>query len=154
MLSVANRLAQLGIVLPDTASPIANYVPFTRSGRTVYVSGQLSKGAEGDVRGVVGVDVTREQAVHGARLCGINLLCQLRAACGGNLDRVTRILKLGGFVQAGPMFDAVPAIVDGASDLMVAAFGDRGRHARSAVGVFRLPLGYAVEIDAIAEIAA
>lgn len=154
MLTIANRLARLGIVLPDAAPPVANYVPFTRSGRIVHVSGQLSRARGDEVRGTVGVDVTPARAAEGARLCAINLLAQFRAACGGDLDRVSRVLKLGGFVQAGPAFDAVPAVIDGASTLMVDVFGDRGRHARSSVGVFRLPLGCAVEIDAVIEVAA
>lgn len=153
MLRIANRLAELGIALPEQSSPIANYLPFTRSGRIVHVSGQLSKSGLMEVKGVVGVDLTLDQAKAGARLCGINLLAQFRSACGGDLDRVVRILRLGGFVQGGPDFDAIPVVINGASDLMVDVFGDRGRHARSAVGVFRLPLGYAVEVDAVIEIA-
>lgn len=152
MLRIANRLAQLGIALPEPSAPVANYLPYTRSGRIVHVSGQLSKGAAHEVKGTVGVDVTPEQAFEGARLCAINLIAQFRAACGGDLDRVTQVLRLGGFVQAGPSFFAVPAVINGASDLMADVFGEHGRHARSAVGVYRLPLDYAVEIDAVIEI--
>ena len=152
MLRIANRLAELGIALPEQSAPVANYVPYTLSGRIVHVSGQLSKGPGRDVKGRVGVDVAMADAVAGARLCGISLLAQFRAACGGDLDRVARVLRLGGYVQAGPTFDAIPAVINGASDLMVDIFGDRGRHARSAVGVYRLPLNYAVEIDAVIEI--
>ncbi|EJL27981.1 RidA family protein [Novosphingobium sp. AP12] len=154
MLRIANRLAELGIALPEPSAPVANYVPYTRSGRIVHVSGQLSKGIVGEVRGTVGVDVAPEQAAEGARLCAINLIAQFRAACGGDLDRVTQVLRLGGYVQAGPTFDAIPAVINGASDLMVAVFGEHGRHSRSAVGVYRLPLNYAVEIDAVIEIRA
>jgi enamine deaminase RidA (YjgF/YER057c/UK114 family) len=152
MSRIADRLTELGIVLPEAAAPVANYVPFTVSGSLVHISGQLSRGSE-DIRGTVGVDVDLKSAIHGARLCAINLLAQFRAACGGDLDRVMRVLRLGGFVQAGPDFDAIPDVINGASDLMVQVFGDRGRHARSAVGVYRIPLGYAVEVDAIIEIA-
>ncbi|MEE4453404.1 RidA family protein [Novosphingobium resinovorum] len=154
MLRIANRLAQLGIALPEPSAPVANYVPYTRSGRIVHVSGQLSKGTAQEVKGIVGEDVTPEQAVEGARLCAINLITQFRAVCGGDLDRVTQVLRLGGYVQAGPSFFAVPAVINGASDLMVDVFAEHGRHARSAVGVYRLPLNYAVEIDAIIEIRA
>ncbi|MEG3180238.1 RidA family protein [Sphingomonas sp. LT1P40] len=133
--------------------PIVNYVPFTVSGRIVHLSGQLSRGVADEVRGTVGVDVDLDRAVYAARLCAINLIAQAQTACDGDLDRVTRVLKLGGFVQAGPDFEAIPTIINGASNLIVEAFGDRGRHARSAVGVFRLPMGYAVEVDAVIEIA-
>ncbi|MCA6283730.1 MAG: RidA family protein, partial [Phenylobacterium sp.] len=104
------------------------------------------------VKGVVGVDVGLEAAQGAARLCGINLLTQMKAACEGDLDRVVRVIKLGGFVQAGPDFFDIPKVVNGASDLMVLAFGDAGRHARSAVGVYRLPLNFAVEVDAVVEV--
>jgi enamine deaminase RidA (YjgF/YER057c/UK114 family) len=154
MLRIANRLAQLGITLPEPSAPVANYVPYTRSGRIVHVSGQLSKGAAQEIKGVVGEDVTPEQAALGARLCAINLIAQFRAACGGDLDRVTQVLRLGGYVQAGASFFAVPSVINGASDLMVAVFGEDGRHSRSAVGVYRLPLNYAVEVDAVIEIRA
>lgn len=154
MLRIANRLAQLGIALPEPSAPVANYVPYTRSGRIVHVSGQLSRDAAHEVKGIVGEDVTSEQATGGARLCAINLIAQFRAACGGDLDRVTQVLRLGGYVQAGPSFFAAPAVINGASNLMVEVFGEHGRHSRSAVGVYRLPLNYAVEIDAVIEIRA
>ncbi|NLR70301.1 RidA family protein [Novosphingobium sp. ERN07] len=154
MLRIANKLAQLGIILPEPSAPVANYVPYTRSGRIVHVSGQLSKGAAQEIKGVVGEDVTPEQAALGARLCAINLIAQFRAACGGDLDRVTQVLRLGGYVQAGPSFFGVPGVINGASDLMVAVFGEDGKHSRSAVGVYRLPLNYAVEVDAVIEIRA
>ncbi|WP_363735884.1 MULTISPECIES: RidA family protein [unclassified Sphingobium] len=145
-------MAELGIVLPEQSAPVANYIPYTLSGRVVHVSGQLSKGPGREVKGTVGVDVDRAQAVQGARLCAINLVAQFRAACGGDLDRVVRVLRLGGYIQAGPTFDAISTVMNGASDLMVEIFGDRGRHARSAIGVYRLPLNYAVEVDAVIEI--
>jgi enamine deaminase RidA (YjgF/YER057c/UK114 family) len=101
---------------------------------------------------VVGVDVDPERAKAAARLCGVNLLAQMRAACEGDLSRVVRVVKLGGFVQAGPGFYDIPKVVNGCSDLMVEAFGDTGRHARSAVGVYRLPLNFAVEVDAVVQV--
>ena len=153
MSKVAERLTALGITLPQPIAPVANYVPFVHSGNLVHISGQVSVDASGGIRGVVGQDVDEETAKRAARLCGVNLLAQMSAACEGDLDRVRRVVKLGGFVQAGPDFFAIPAVVNGASDLMVEAFGEAGRHARSAVGVYRLPMNFAVEVDAVVEIA-
>jgi enamine deaminase RidA (YjgF/YER057c/UK114 family) len=152
MSEVEARLTAAGIVLPVPVAPVANYVPFVRSGALVHISGQVSVDAAGGVKGVVGVDVDLEAAQGAARLCGINLIAQIRAACEGDLDRLVRVVKLGGFVQAGPDFFDIPKVVNGASDVMVLAFGDAGRHARSAVGVYRLPLNFAVEVDAVVEI--
>ena len=146
-----DRLAALGIELPQPISPVANYVPFTRSGSLIHISGQVSVDANGGIRGVVGQDVSLEQAQAAARLCAINLITQMKAACDGDLGRVKRVLKLGGFVQAGPDFFDIPKVVNGCSDLIVDVFGDLGRHARSAVGVYRLPLNFAVEVDAVVE---
>ena len=151
-MTVAARLAALDITLPEPAKPVASYVSFVQAGNLVHVSGQLSNDASGGIKGTVGVDVTPEQAAAGARLCAINLIAQINAAVDGDLERVVRIVKLGGFVQAGPGFTAVPAVINGCSDLMVEAFGDAGRHARAAVGVYRLPLNYAVEVDAVVEV--
>jgi enamine deaminase RidA (YjgF/YER057c/UK114 family) len=151
-MSIAARLTELGITLPQPAAAVANYVPFVRTGNLLHISGQISMDASGGIKGVVGEDVTPERAAEAARLCGINLLAQMNAALDGDLDRVVRIVKLGGFVQAGPGFHAIPAVINGCSDLMVEVFGDKGRHARSAVGVYQLPLGVAVEIDAIVEV--
>ena len=151
-MSIEARITELGLTLPEPAKPVASYVSFVRSGDQVTISGQLSNDANGGIKGTVGVDVTPEQAVDAARLCGLNLIAQIKAACDGDLDRVVRIVKLGGFVQAGPDFDAIPAVINGCSDLMVQVFGEAGKHARSAVGVYKLPLGFAVEIDAIVEI--
>jgi enamine deaminase RidA (YjgF/YER057c/UK114 family) len=148
---VEQRLSAAGVVLPQPVSPVANYVPFVRSGGLIYISGQVSLDAGGGIRGVVGEDVDLETAQAAARLCGLNLIAQMKAACEGDLDRVTRVVKLGGFVQAGPTFFDIPKVLNGCSDLMVAAFGDAGRHARSAVGVYRLPLNFAVEVDAVVE---
>jgi enamine deaminase RidA (YjgF/YER057c/UK114 family) len=152
MSTIEQRLSAAGVVLPTPVSPVANYVPFTRSGALVHISGQVSVDAEGGIRGVVGEDVDFERAVAAARLCGVNLLAQMKAACDGDLDRVVRVLKLGGFVQAGPSFFDIPKVVNGCSDLMVEAFGEAGRHARSAVGVYRLPMNFAVEVDAVVEV--
>jgi enamine deaminase RidA (YjgF/YER057c/UK114 family) len=152
MSSPDERLAALGVVLPAPAQPVANYVPFVRAGDVLYISGQVSTDAAGGVRGVVGEDVSPEEAKRAARICGINLIAQIKAALDGNLGRVVRIVKLGGFVQAGPAFYEIPQVLNGCSDLMVEVFGDAGRHARSAVGVYRLPLNFAVEVDAVAHV--
>jgi enamine deaminase RidA (YjgF/YER057c/UK114 family) len=151
-MSIEARIAELGLTLPEPAKPVASYVSYVRSGNQINISGQLSNDASGGIKGTVGVDVTPEQATEAARLCGLNLIAQIKAACDGDLDRVVRIVKLGGFVQAGPDFVAIPAVINGCSDLMVEVFGDAGKHARAAVGVYKLPLGFAVEIDAIVEI--
>ena len=153
MTTAEQRLASLGIVLPQPVAPVANYVPFVRSGSIVHISGQISIDAQGGIKGVVGQDVDLERAVAAARLCGVNLIAQMKAACDGDLARVVRVVKLGGFVQAGPDFFDIPKVINGCSDLLVEVFGDAGRHARSAVGVYRLPLNFAVEIDAVVEIA-
>ena len=152
MSKVEQRLAEQGLGLPTPVSPIANYVPFVRSGKLVYISGQVSIDADGGIKGTVGDDLTLEQGQAAARLCGLNLLAQMKAACGGDLDKVKRVVKLGGFVQGAADFIDIPSVVNGCSDLMVAAFGDDGRHARSAVGVYRLPRGFAVEVDAVVEV--
>lgn len=149
MSQVEERLAALGLELPNPVAPVANYVPFVRVGELVHISGQVSVDASGGVRGTVGADVDMDAAIRAARLCGLNLIAQMRAACDGDLDRVVRVVKLGGFVQVAEGFSAIPQVVNGASDLMVEAFGDLGRHARSAVGVYRLPMGFAVEVDAV-----
>jgi enamine deaminase RidA (YjgF/YER057c/UK114 family) len=152
MSSPEQRLAALGLTLPEPRAPVANYVPFVRSGAMLYISGQVSTDASGGVRGVVGEDVNADDAKRAARICGLNLIAQLKAALDGDLGRVVRIVKLGGFVQAGPGFFDIPQVLNGCSDLMVEVFGDAGRHARSAVGVYRLPLNFAVEVDAVAEV--
>jgi len=146
------NLARLNIVLPPPAAAVANYVPFVRQGGLVHISGQVSLDAGGGVRGVVGEDLDLAAGQGAARLCGINLIAQMKAACEGDLALVRRVVKLGGFVQAGPTFFDIPKVINGCSDLMVEVFGDAGRHARSAVGVYRLPLNFAVEVDALIEI--
>ena len=151
-MSIETRLSELGIALPAAAAPVANYVPFVRVGELLHISGQVSLDASGGVKGVVGEDVDLAAARAGARLCGLGLIAQMKAACEGDLKRVKRVVKLNGFVQAGPDFFDIPKVVNGCSDLMVAAFGEEGRHARSAVGVYRLPMGFAVEVDAVVEV--
>ena len=152
MSQVEARLTSLGIELPKPNAPVANYVPFVRTGELVHISGQVSVDTSGGIRGVVGEDVEFDTAVRAARICGINLLAQMKAACEGDLDRVVRVVKLGGFVQAGPNFFDIPKVVNGCSDVMVEALGDAGRHARSAVGVYRLPMNFAVEVDAVVQV--
>ncbi|MEO7026341.1 MAG: RidA family protein [Caulobacteraceae bacterium] len=143
------RLSELGLTLPTPVAPVANYVPFVRLGDVVHISGQVSVDAAGGVRGTVGEDVDLQAALAAARLCGLNLIAQFKAACDGDLGRLRRVLRLGGFVQAGASFFDIPKVINGCSDLMVDVFGDAGRHARSAVGVYRLPMNFAVEVDAV-----
>jgi enamine deaminase RidA (YjgF/YER057c/UK114 family) len=151
--TIASRLEELGITLPTPAKPVANYVPYTVSGNLVFVSGQIPFGPDGlQYQGKVGADLTAEDGIAAARLCAINILAQLRAALDGDLDRVVRCLKLGGFVNSVPDFADHPAVINGASDLMVDVLGDRGRHARFAVGAGSLPRNVAVEVDAIFEV--
>lgn len=152
-MSVEARLTDLGLSLPQAAAPAANYVPFVVEGGFVHISGQLPMGPGGlAYQGKVGVDVSEEDAVKAAELCGLNIIAQLKEACGGDLSRVKRIIRLGGFVNCADGFGNQPAIINGASNLMVAAFGDLGRHSRAAVGTNALPFNAPVEIDAIAAI--
>jgi enamine deaminase RidA (YjgF/YER057c/UK114 family) len=151
-MTILKTLADAGIVLPKPVAPVANYVPFVITGKLLFVSGQVSFGPDGLLKGRVGEDLSLEQGVAAARLCGINLLAQMQAALG-DLERVTRVVKLGGFVNAAPGFVDIPKVVNGCSDVMVLAFADKGRHARSAVACPVLPLGAAVEVDAVVEIA-
>lgn len=148
------RLAELGITLPEAMAPVANYVPFVKSGNQVFISGQISKVGDDLIGGRLGEDLSVERGQAAARLSGLNLLAQMKAACDGDLSRVKRVVKLGGFVQSLPTATAadIPKVINGCSDLMVAVFGDAGRHARFAVSAPSLPLDVAVEIDAIIEI--
>jgi len=147
------RLSELGIELPEPPLPAANYVPFTRSGNTLYISGQVTfDNGELKYLGRVGADVDEADCKAAARLCGLNIIAVARHALDGDLDRVRQVLKLGGFVNATPDFTGHPGIINGASDLMVEVFGDRGKHARFAVGAGGLPLDVAVEVDAILEV--
>lgn len=148
------RLSDLGLTLPEAAAPVANYVPFRLLGPDVYISGQLPKRADGQlITGKLGGDVEIGLGQEAARLCGLHLIAQLRAACNGDLDRLVRVVKLNAFVNATPDFIDIPQVINGCSDLMVEAFGEAGRHARSAVACPTLPLGAAVEIDGVFEIA-
>ena len=151
--SVEKKLTSLGIALPTPASPIANYVPFVRSGNMLIVSGQLCFGLDGNLvaKGQLGGDVSMENGQKAARACAINLLAQLKTAVG-DLDKVTRVVRLGGFINSTPGFTDGPKVMNGASDLMVEAFGDKGRHARSTVGVAALPANAAVEVEGLFEV--
>jgi enamine deaminase RidA (YjgF/YER057c/UK114 family) len=156
--TVEARLESLGLELPVPAAPIANYVPFTRSstgaGAIVFISGQIPL-RDGKMQhvGKLGGGLSIEEGQEAAKLCALNILAQLKAAAGGDLDKVRRCLRLGGFVNCTPDFTNQPQVVNGASDLMVAVFGDSGKHARTAVGVPSLPGGVAVEVDAMFEVA-
>jgi enamine deaminase RidA (YjgF/YER057c/UK114 family) len=152
-MSIDARLKELGISLPEAPAPAANYVPYVISGPLVFVSGQISRDDGGLITGKLGDGLGIEQGQAAARACALALIAQLRAACGGDLDRLRRVVKLTGFVNCTPGFTDQPQVVNGASDLMVAVFGDAGRHARAAVGAPSLPLGVAVEIEGIFEIA-
>ena len=155
MSTVETTLQKLGITLPTPAAPVANYVPFVRTGNLVVISGQLCLGSDGKMAeahtGKLGAEVSPEAGKEAARLCAINLLAQLRAAVG-DLDRVTRCVRLGGFINATPTFAQLAPVMNGASDLMVAVFGDKGRHARSTIGVAELPLDAAVEVEGMFEV--
>ena len=152
MSKIDERLKELGIELPNPPAPVASYVPFVQTGNQVLISGQISIAADGGIKGKLG-DLTLEEGQAAAKLCALNLLAQLKAACGGDLDRVVRVVKLGGFVNVKPDFAAIPAVINCCSDVMVEVFGEKGKHARSAVGVANLPLDFAVEVDGIFEIA-
>ncbi|RMD95342.1 MAG: RidA family protein [Alphaproteobacteria bacterium] len=149
---IESRLAELGVTLPQAPAPAANYVPFVRSGHTVYVSGQISMGPGGLITGKLGADMDVPAGAAAARICAINLLAQVRAACDGDLDRLRRVVKLTGFVNSTADFTDQPKVINGASDFLVEVLGDAGRHARSAVSAAALPLGVAVEIEGIFEI--
>lgn len=149
--SIEARLDALGIILPVAPAPAANYVPYVRSGAHLYVSGQISADENGLIKGRLGENMDATGGAAAARHCGLSLLAQVRAALG-DLDRVKRVVKLGGFVNSAADFTDQPEVINGCSDLMVEVFGDRGRHARSAVGVPALPRGVAVEIEAIFEV--
>lgn len=148
--AVDKRLAKLGIVLPSPGAPGGNYVPFVVAGDLVFMAGQVAR-SEGRMAyaGKVGRDLGVEQGQAAARLCALNLLAQLKVACNGDLDRVARCVRLGGFVNCVPDFKDQPKVVNGASDLIIDVFGERGKHARTAVGVAALPADSAVEVEAV-----
>jgi enamine deaminase RidA (YjgF/YER057c/UK114 family) len=153
MTDVPARLADLGLTLPEAPAPAANYVPFVISGSQLWVSGQISRDARGLICGRLGAEMSIEDGARAAQSCALALLAQAGAALGGDFGRIRRVVKLVGFVCSTPDFTDQPKVVNGASDLMVAALGEAGRHARSAVGVAALPLGVAVEVEAVFEIA-
>ncbi len=151
---VAARLAELGIVIPTPAAPVANYVSFVRTGTLVHIAGQIpKKGDEILFVGKLGDKITVEQGQEAARVCIVNFLAAAQAAAGGSLDNVKRIVKINVFVNSTQDFTQQPAIGNGASDFLVNVFGEAGKHARSAVGVAQLPMGVAVEIDGVVELA-
>jgi enamine deaminase RidA (YjgF/YER057c/UK114 family) len=146
---IAARLRELGLELPPAPSPVANYVPYLIAGNLLFISGQISKAGDGTLlSGRVGDTLSIEDGIAAARVCALNVLAQAQAALE-DLDRVAQVMRLTGFVNAGPDFTDHPKVINGASDLMVAVLGDKGRHTRAAVGVSGLPAGAAVEVDAI-----
>ncbi len=147
------RLKELGITLPSQPAPAANYLPFVKVGNLVFISGQITS-LNGDLKfvGKLGRDYTVEEGSEAAQICALNILAHLKAACEGNLDNVTRCIRLGGFVNCTEDFKDQPKVINGASDLMVAVFGENGRHARAALGVSSLPFGVAVEVEALFEV--
>jgi enamine deaminase RidA (YjgF/YER057c/UK114 family) len=149
---VLSRLGELGLTLPAAPAPAANYVPYVMTGTLLHVSGQISQGTDGPIRGKLGVDMDVDAGAAAARACALSLLAQVRAACGGDLSRLVRVVKLVGFVNSSPDFTDQPKVINGASDLMVAVLGDAGRHARSAVSAASLPFGVAVEIEGVFEV--
>lgn len=156
MSRIEDRLASLGITLPQPASPVANYVPFRRIGNLLVISGQICLGPDGVLnarhKGKLGGTVSAENGAEAARFCGLNILAQTKAALG-SLDKVASVVRLGGFIAATPDFTALAGVMNGASDLMVEVFGEAGKHARSTIGVPVLPLDCAVEVEAMIEIA-
>lgn len=153
MSAIAEKLEEKGLALPNAAAPAANYVPYVITGKTVHIAGQLPFiNGQQQYIGKLGADASIEDAYEGARCCFLNILAQINAAVDGDLSRVKRLVKLGGFVNSTDDFNDHPKVVNGASDLAVEIFGDAGRHARFAVGAASLPFGVMVEIDAIFEI--
>ncbi|WP_299701605.1 RidA family protein [uncultured Tateyamaria sp.] len=151
-MSIESRLSELGVILPDAPAPAANYVPFVQVGDIVYVSGQISNGPDGLIVGKLGADMDVEAGAAAAKTCAISLLAQVKAACGGDIDRLVCVIKLTGFVNSTADFTDQPKVINGASDFLVEALGDAGRHSRSAVSAAALPLGVAVEIEGIFQI--
>ena len=149
---IEDKLKSLGIVLPNAAPPAANYIPFVVAGNILYVSGQISQNSSGLVVGKLGSNFSLEDGYNAARLCGLALIAQVKVACDGDWNRLKRVVRLGGFVNCANDFMDHPKIINGASDLMVEVFGDRGVHSRAAVGSSSLPLGVAVEVDGMFEL--
>ena len=148
-----NKLSDEGITLPDAPAPAANYVPYVQVGNVLYVSGQISQNESGLILGKLGENMTTEQGAEAAKFCAMSLLAQVKSACDGDLDRLVRVIKLTGFVNSTPDFTQQPQVINGASDLLGNVLGDAGKHARVAVSANSLPLGVAVEIDGIFQIA-
>ena len=149
MTTIQDRLKQASITLPDAPAPAANYLPYIIEGNMLYISGQIPKQGDQLLTGKIGVDATPDDGIKAARLCAINIIAQANAALNGDLERIKQCIKLGGFVNATADFSAHPQVINGASDLMVEIFADKGRHTRFAVGAGSLPLNVTVEIDAI-----
>ncbi|WP_375596654.1 RidA family protein [Algihabitans albus] len=151
--SIDAKLKELGIEVPEPAAPVANYVPFVAVGKLVFISGQVPL-VDGKPQyiGKVGTTFSVEEGQQAARICAMNLIAQMRAAAGGDLDKVKRVVRLGGFVNSTPDFTQQPSVVNGASDVMVEVFGDKGKHCRTAVSAGALPLDVAVEVDAVVEL--
>jgi enamine deaminase RidA (YjgF/YER057c/UK114 family) len=147
------RLAELGVTLPEASAPAANYVPFVQVGDTLFVSGQISMENGQMITGKIGADMSVEDGAAAAKVCAINLLAQVKAACGGDLDKLVRVVKLTGFVNSTPEFGEQPKVINGCSDFLVEALGDKGRHSRSAVSAGALPFNVSVEIEGIFQIA-
>ena len=150
--AIETKLADLGVTLPDAPAAAGNYVPYVVAGDLVFISGQISMNADGLITGKLGDDFTVDQGMAAAKACAINLLTQLKAACDGDLDRLVRVVKLGGFVNSTPDFTDQPKVINGASDFLVDVLGDIGMHARAAVSAPSLPMGVAVEIDGVFQI--
>lgn len=149
---IDQKLSDLSIVLPSAAAPAANYVPYVKIGKMLHVSGQISQNVNGLVVGKLGSDFSIDEGYEAARLCGLALIAQVKSACDGDWSRFKRVVRLGGFVNSTNTFTEHPKVINGASDLMVEVFGDKGSHARAAVGSSSLPLGVAVEVDGIFEL--
>lgn len=147
-----SKLADMGVTLPEAAAPAANYVPYVQVGDILYVSGQLPKDGDTLIKGKLGHDMDVDGGAAAARACAINLLAQVKAACGGDLDRLVRVVKLGGFVNSTPEFEEQPQVINGASDFLGEALGEAGQHARAAVSSPALPFGVAVEIEGVFQI--
>ncbi len=152
VININHKIKSLGINLPEAPAPAANYVPFKRSGNMIFVSGQIAKNGETLIKGKLGLNMTVEEGYEAARHCGLALIAQLEKACNGDLNLITGIIRLGGFVNATSDFEQHPQVINGASDLMAEVFGDMGHHSRAAVGCSSLPLGVAVEVDGIFQI--
>ena len=151
-MSIEARLAELGVILPEAPAPAANYVPWVRTSNLLFVSGQIAANADGFITGKLGENMTAEDGAIAAKACAISLLAQLKAGCDGDIERLVRVVKLVGFVNSTPDFGDQPKVINGCSDFMVEALGDKGRHSRSAVSAASLPFGVAVEIEGIFEI--